>query len=369
MISILHIVLSTVTGGMENFIYNLATVADLGKYRMSIGCLQEIGYLSEKMAKLGVETQLVNKMIPGFSIIYPRQLIKFIKNNNCRIVHTHSGCWPKVAAACARIPGVKLLYTEHGRGYPDNRLTVWQDKIASHYTDTVVAVSQSLREYLISKVGVPDSKVITINNGIDTERFKPSPERAAIREELGLTDSEFAVGVVARLAPVKNHRFLINAFRQVVKNNSRARLFIIGDGPLRAELEELTASYGLEKNISFLGDRNDVPRILAGLDAAALSSLSEGISLTILEAMSCGLPVVATAVGGNSEIIKNGQNGFLVDTDNTAELADKLSLLGNNPELRAQMGRDARDNIMSKWSLSKMNERYQGLYDQLLTKK
>ena len=131
----------------------------------------------------------------------------------------------------------------------------------------------------------------------------------------------------------------------------------------------MTASYGLEKNISFLGDRNDVPRILAGLDAAALSSLSEGISLTILEAMSCGLPVVATAVGGNSEIIKNGQNGFLVDTDNTAELADKLSLLGNNPELRAQMGRDARDNIMSKWSLSKMNERYQGLYDQLLTKK
>ncbi len=366
MISILHIVLSTVTGGMENVIYNLATAYDKSKFNLKVGCLHELGALSTKMEGHGVESKLVPGMIPGVSMIYPRRLIEFIRRSKCDIVHTHSGCWPKVAAACSRIGNVKLVYTEHGRTHPDPRLTVFLDALAARATDRVVAVSEPLRKYLISRVGVPENKIMTINNGIDTERFRPSNDGVAVRRELGYSDNEVVIGIVARLAPVKNHRYLIDAFRLVAQKAPQARLLIIGDGPLRTSLQDFTAAYDLDDRVTFLGDRMDVPRLLTGVDISVLSSQSEGISLTLLEAMSSGLPVVATAVGGNPDIIQDRKNGLLVDTDNVPAFADSLSTLVESSELRSKMGQRGREHVVANWSLRAMNKKYEELYEQLL---
>ncbi|PJA26297.1 MAG: hypothetical protein CO189_11670 [candidate division Zixibacteria bacterium CG_4_9_14_3_um_filter_46_8] len=366
-ISVLHIVLSTVTGGMENVIYNLAYGRDPSRLEISVGCLLEIGHLSETLRGIGVQSSLVPKMIPGLTMLYPKQLIKFIRDSHCDIVHTHSGCWTKVAAACSYIPQIKVIYTEHGRTFPESRLQVLQDRIAIRSTHKVVAVGEPLRKYLINRVGLPAEKVVTIHNGIDTERFKPSEEGKRVRDEFGYKDDEVVIAIVARLAPVKDHRYLIEAFRILLQRCPQARLLIIGDGPLREKLDFMVESYNLGEQIHFAGDRNDVDRILTGMDVATLSSQSEGISLTLLEAMSAELPVVATAVGGNITIIKDGINGFLVEVNDINTYADLLTRLTQSSDLRRRIGKEARVDVMANWSLKGMVDAYQQLYEELIT--
>jgi len=175
------------------------------------------------------------------------------------------------------------------------------------------------------------------------------------------------IAIVARLAPVKDHRYLIEAFRILLQRCPQARLLIIGDGPLREKLDFMVESYNLGEQIHFAGDRNDVDRILTGMDVATLSSQSEGISLTLLEAMSAELPVVATAVGGNITIIKDGINGFLVEVNDINTYADLLTRLTQSSDLRRRIGKEARVDVMANWSLKGMVDAYQQLYEELIT--
>ncbi|MBD3169047.1 MAG: glycosyltransferase [candidate division Zixibacteria bacterium] len=366
-ISVLHIVLSTVTGGMENVIYNLASNYDPSKLKLTIGCLVEVGFLSEKLREKGIESYLVPRMTPGVSMLYPRPLIKFIKDSGCDIVHTHSGCWMKVAAACAYLPRVKLIYTEHGRAFPDKASRIFLDRLSINFTDKVVAVGDTLKDYMINTVKLPPRKVMTIFNGIDTGRFQPSMEnRSSVREEFGYTDENVVIGIVARLAEVKNHSFLIKTLKEIIAQCPEIRLLVIGDGPLRNELEQLTDGLGLPQFVTFAGDRNDVPRLLCGVDISTLCSVSEGISLTILEAMASSLPVVATNVGGNSTIIKNGENGFLTEVGNIGDYGAKLTSLIKSPGMRAEIGNKARNHVIDNWGVKGMADAYQKLYEELL---
>ncbi len=174
------------------------------------------------------------------------------------------------------------------------------------------------------------------------------------------------IGIVARLSQVKNHRLLFNAFKVLNRDFPQTRLLIIGDGPLRIELEQLVESYRLKKAVIFAGDRSDVPVLLSGVDIATLCSLSEGISLTILEAMSTGLPTIVTDVGGNHTIIKDGVNGFLVESNNIESYVERLAELVKSSRLRDEIGTNARNHVISDWSLAKMAESYEELYRGLL---
>lgn len=364
-ISVLHIILSTETGGMENVIYNLAIGHNNSRVKLNVLCLEKIGGLSNELEKLGIQKQLAGKMVPGISLIYPAGLIKLIKQSGCDVVHTHSGCWFKVAMACAHLPHVKLVYTDHGRMFPESRLMVVMDKIAARFTHKVVAVGAALKSYLISNVKLPAEKVIQINNCIDSNRYLPAANNEDIRKELGYDVDDVVIVVVARLAPVKNHRLLIDAFRELSARFPKARLMIVGDGSLRNELENMTAEYQLEGAVNFLGDRNDVPRLLQAADIATLSSFSEGVSLTILEAMSTGLPVVATAVGGTPTIITDGENGYLVKSNDIESYSECLGKLLESSDDRARMGQNARKHILANWSLSRMTKEYEELYLEL----
>lgn len=366
-ISVLHIVLSTATGGMENVIYNLAVAHDPDRLKLQVGSLEGIGPLSQKLIDRGIASTLVPRMTPGISMIYPGALISFIKKSKCQIVHTHSGCWSKVATACAWIPGIKLIYTDHGRAFPEMRDRIFLDRIAVKFTDRVVAVGEPLREYLINTVKLPARKVITIKNGIDTARFKPSPDtRTAVRHEFGYEASDVVIAMVARLAPVKNHKLLIDTFGSLAGKYPQARLLIIGDGPLRGELESHVAQLLLQNRVTFTGDRPDVERLLTGAEIATLCSQSEGISLTLLEAMATGLPVVATNVGGNPTIISEGQDGHLVD-QNVQSYSAALGRLIESESIRRSLGERARATVVEKWSVKQMADQYQELYALLVT--
>lgn len=365
-ISVLHIVLSTATGGMENVIYNLVSAHNPDRLKLHVACLESVGPLSEKLKAKGVATDLLPRMTPGISMVYPSALISYIRESGCQVVHTHSGCWAKVAIACAWIPRVKLVYTDHGRAFPELRDRIFWDRISVKFTDRVVAVGEPLRKYLINTVKLPPSKVMTIRNGIDTERFKPSESiRGEVRHELGYSPGQVVIAMVARLAPVKNHCLLIETFAKLGSTNQNARLLIIGDGDLRGSLEKQVTESRLSDNVKFTGDRSDVDRLLCAADIATLSSQSEGISLTLLEAMSTGLPVVATNVGGNPTIITEGHDGFLVGQDTESYVA-ALGKLAASESLRKTMGAAARKTIEQKWSVDQMADRYEELYAELV---
>jgi sugar transferase (PEP-CTERM/EpsH1 system associated) len=364
-LKVLHIILSTATGGMENVVYNLACAHDPSRVRLKVLCLESIGPVSKKLQEKGVPSLLLPRMTPVLSFLRPRTLTRHIRAAQCDIVHTHSGCWAKVAAACAWIPRTKLVYTDHGRAFPDTSSRILADRITVRLTSRVVAVGEQLQQYLVQVVRLPAAKVLTIPNGVDTDRFAPADAvRVAVRRELGYSDGDVVVTMVARLAPVKNHSLLVRAFRLVANRCQHARLLIVGEGPTRDDLQSLVASLGLNAVVRLVGDRPDVHRLLAASDIATLSSASEGTSLTLLEALATGLPVVATKVGGNPTVVVDGRTGILVGNDPQEYAAALLSLLQSAPT-RWAFGAVARETAVREFSAATMAKRYEDLYGQV----
>jgi glycosyltransferase involved in cell wall biosynthesis len=199
---------------------------------------------------------------------------------------------------------------------------------------------------------------------VDTQRFAPAGRQAA-RAALGLGPEHVVIGTVGRLDPVKDQVGLLKAFSQL-PDDSRTLLLIVGDGPCRQDLEAAVDALGLRERVRLLGERNDVPAVLSAMDVFVLCSVGEGISNTILEAMATGLPVVATRVGGNPELVTDGSTGFLVEARSPAALATSLRRYLDDPTLLAKQGRAARDHTEAEFSLERMVGAYERLYGRLL---
>jgi glycosyltransferase involved in cell wall biosynthesis len=228
----------------------------------------------------------------------------------------------------------------------------------------VVSVSSRLAERLARDVGFDRRRVRTIRNGVSTERFGRTV-RADARAGLGLFQNTIAVGTVGRLEEVKDHGTLLRAFGLVARQNPRAVLLIAGDGPLRSQLERTVQELGLDARVRFLGHRPDVERVLAALDVFVLSSISEGLSNTILEAMACGVPVVATRVGGADELIVENETGLLAPARQPETLATAIATLVNDEAARLRMGVAAGERARAKFSLAGMLTAYESLYTEL----
>jgi glycosyltransferase involved in cell wall biosynthesis len=213
-------------------------------------------------------------------------------------------------------------------------------------------------------IGINPHKVRLIYNGVDTVRFTTDVNvRTAERKAMGLSPDQVVIGIVARLATIKNHKALLQAYALLSQDpRNCVSLVIAGDGPERHALEELAHELGIANNVSFLGERHDVPELLNVFDIYALTSFNEGMNLTLLEAMSTGLPVVATAVGGNAEIVEEGITGYLVNSGDIESLAERLRNLVNSPELRATMGMKARERVLSHFDQRSMMQKYLSLY-------
>jgi sugar transferase (PEP-CTERM/EpsH1 system associated) len=282
----------------------------------------------------------------------------------------HSRNWSCVDAILgARLAGVPVvIHGEHGREAADpegrNTLRKRLRRLLAPLVTQFVTVSRDLARWLIEDVGIPARKVTAIWNGVDTRRFD-GRDREDARRALRIPDGGIAIGTVGRLDPVKDQVGLIRAFARVA-GDPRALLLIAGDGPCWGELETAVAALGLTGRVRLLGERADVPRVLAGLDVFALSSLGEGISNTILEAMATGLPVVATRVGGNPELVVDGSTGLLVPPRSPEALASALRPYLDEPALAARHGRAGRARAETYFSLDRMVAAYGNLYVRLL---
>lgn len=358
-IKVLHIVLGLQVGGLEKFVLTLIDKSSI-YIKPFIVCLEGKGELGQQSGTFHVVE--INKA-PGFSVKIIRRLVSLTRELEIDIIHTHNPGPHLYGAIAGFLTHVPVVHTKHGRNYPTDMKKVLLNRLSSFFTSKIVAVSQNAAEVCLDIEKISASKVTVILNGVDTEIFHP-PES---KDEKVL--EPVRIGIVARLSAEKDHQTLLNACRLLAGNTTRFHLEIIGDGPLRILLEKTVKDFGIEEFVSFCGMRHDVPEQLRRLDIFVLSSTTEGTSLTLLEAMATGLPVVATNVGGNPEVVVDGITGYIVPPKDPAEMACKLIFLLNNDNLRRQIGKEGRNRVFDKFSIKETARQYEKLYRSVMYKR
>jgi len=285
------------------------------------------------------------------------------KAHDATVLHAHHYT-PFVYSAIANVmrPRTRVIFTEHGRlsdkGPSAKRRAV--NRVLSYLPAGVFSVSAELGEHLVAE-GFRRNQVKVVYNGIDVGPATNSEDRAQVRRELGVGDTTCVVGTIARLDPVKDLGNLIAAIGMLNTAGEQLAAAVIGDGPERAGLAGQAISAGLGRTVRFLGQRTDARRWLAGCDVYVNCSTSEGVSLTILEAMAAGLPIIATAVGGTPEVVDN-TCGRLVPARNPTALAEAIKTLMHSPSERANLGKAARARVESRFTLDRMIAEYKAVY-------
>jgi len=299
------------------------------------------------------------------------RLASIMRKYRPHIVHTRN--WGALEAVpAARLAGVPVVvHSEHGyevdmfAGLPIRRRIF--RRAAYAMTDAIFAVTRELRDFHARQAWIRPERMGVMYNGVDTRRFAPCIQtRLAMRRELGLPEDSFVVGAVGRLVPIKDHQTLLKAAMRLLARGIDVRVLLVGTGPERERLQATaTAAGALEGRVCFAGDSDRVPGMLNAMDVFVLPSLNEGMSNTLLEAMACGLPVLATNVGGTPEIIEDKINGGLFAPGDFEWLANKLQLLASDPSLIHQLGTAARNRAIESFSLSRMLESYRSFYLEL----
>ncbi len=358
----MHLIQGLEIGGLEIMVVNLLERLGQGRYQPAICCFDSLGDLAEPLPEQGIDVHLLKRR-PGVDIRYIFKLASFLRQMETQILHLHNPTaffYGTLAGKLARVPCI--VYTEHGRDFSSSWKVKFTNGILSRLVNKVVAVAEFGRRYLVADEGIAEQKTITIHNGIDAERFGAEYDANALRSELGLEKRQLVIGIVARLDPIKNHKALIKAMKKVADRLPEAVLLVVGDGPLRRELESLSTALGLEARVRFLGARSDVPELMNLLDLFVLCSHSEGLSLTLIEASAAARPIVATDVGGNSEVVENKVNGLLVPADDPEALATAILALLQDKERLSVMGKAGRQKFEREFTLEGMVQAYEKLY-------
>jgi glycosyltransferase involved in cell wall biosynthesis len=336
-------------GGQEKLLIEFARHADRDRFDLRFVSLESRGVLADELEALGWQVASLD-LGPGLHVGLPWRLAKLFRSWRTDVVHTHNDRPLLYAAIAAQVAGARLIHTKHGRSTGNTSrqtlLTAWSARLARHF----VCVSDDSAR-LAMEQGVPANRIVTVHNGIDTRRF----------DFRGPCLSGPAV-VVARLCADKDLGTLLRAVALLKKECPEFKLAIAGDGPCKSELQQLVADAGLHANVTFLGAINDVPSLLATARMSVLSSVSEGVPLTLLEAMARGLPVVATRVGGIPEVVTDGDNGFLVPPRDPAALAHAILRVQTDDELARKFGRAGRRCVEERFDVRRMVARYEALY-------
>jgi N-acetyl-alpha-D-glucosaminyl L-malate synthase BshA len=369
--AICHVLHSMKTGGAE------VLAADFGRmhreaFDVMYLCLDDAGDLADSLKEEGFEVVVLGRN-PGFDYSLPSKLGRILKNKQVDIIHAHQYA-PFLYSSLAR--GIlhsrpPIIFTEHGRTFPDYRRPkrCFANKFLLKSSDRVVAVGKQVKEALIKNEGIDPSRIDVIYNGVSVDRFSRKQDqqrRLATRMKEGVSDDMTVIIQVARLNPLKDHITAIRAMRQVVDKIPSSILLIVGEGEERAAIQDEINQLGLSRNVRMLGNRYDVQDLLEASDVFILTSVSEGIPLTVIEAMLSGLPCVATDVGGLSEIIEDGEDGFLVQAKDVLGLASRIVELVSAPEIARRFSEVGRTKTRLNFSSERMHAAYLELYQNML---
>lgn len=369
MINILHIIYSLEPGGAEQIAFSLASNMNRAKYRAVICSLRGGGLLMPRLTQNGVPTYILYKK-RGLDPAVPWRLYRILRRENIHVIHAHNfsaNFWGRITGIMARVPGI--VCSEHSLCTHKSFLQRRVDSILSRHTDRIIAVSEAVRQTHIEDGRLPEEKITTIYNGISRAQFRGIGEGKAARRRLGLKEEDKIVGIVGSLTPAKDHRSFLEAAVKVSRTVPNARFVIVGDGPLRNEMARLLDEKCLGESTMLLGFREDRLDIMAAFDVAVLSSVREGLPLTLLEYMALGKPIVVTDVGGMPEAIVHGDSGYVVPAQNGDMLADRTIDLLQNRKMALMMGIRASERFRERFTEGLMVKQCEAIYEEVLGKK
>lgn len=368
---IAHIIFRLDVGGLENGLVNILNRLPQDRYRHVIICLKDYSDFSKRITAKNVSFIAMNKK-EGKDLGCYFRMWKLLRQLKPAIVHTRNlpALDMVVPAFFAGVP--VRIHGEHGRDMIDidgsNIKYQRLRRILSPLINRFIALSDDLFYWLKDDVKISDSKIVKICNGVDSDRFAPqSKSNGSDPIDLKINDpNSINIGTVGRMEEVKNTISLLRAFIELRSRGGydNVSLSLIGDGSQRLKIEEECRNSGLEKSVWMPGSRDDIPQLMQKLDLFVLPSLAEGISNTILEAMASGLPIIATDVGGNGELVKD--NGIIVPPANDKALADAIATLVDNADLRSKMTARSRELVEKHYSINSMVENYHALYSGFL---
>ena len=367
-INTLFVITSMPVGGAETLLVNLLRKFRPSHIVPSVACLKEKGPLGEEIAK---EFKLTEHWLQSkYDLRVLPSLANHIRKEKIdAMISVGAGdkmFWGRLAARFASVP--VICSALHSTGWPDGvgRMNRWLTPI----TDAFIAVAKPHGQFLVNFEKFPASKVAVIPNGVDTYRFRPNLEsKTQVRKELGLAPDTPLVGIVAALRPEKNHALFLNAASRVIEKIPNAHFVIVGDGPERNNIERTIVALSLGESVSLLGTRSDTPSLLAAMDVFALTSHNEASPVSILEALSCGVPVVSTRVGSVAESVHDQWNGFTVEPDDVDAIAERVQYLLMNKETAETMGNNGREHVQTHGSLETMVRMYEHLIHSIFDRK
>ncbi|MCP4111787.1 MAG: glycosyltransferase [Desulfobacteraceae bacterium] len=367
-IKLVHLLPSLAVGGAENGVVNLMNNINTDIFDPFIVTFSSDGPLTARVNRNRVKLIDVAKR-KGNDPLLPFRLWRLFNKIRPAIVHTHFWGTLVEGVTSAKMAGVPvIIHGEHGT-IEQRKRNILVQRLFWHFCDSVVSISNALKYRLSETIGFDSYRITPIINGVDTDKFYPVSDRNRCRKNFNIPSDAFVVGTVGRLLPVKDQQTIIKALSIIKKKTGNKVLGVIaGNGPLLENLSDLSRSLGIENEWIMLGEQDNIPAVMNTFDVFALPSLSEGISNTILEAIACGLPVIATEVGGTVEIV-DSRYGILIPPGDAKAFSSAVSELMNNNELRKTYAENARAAAEEKFSLSSMIKTYEKLYLSLLKQK
>ena len=367
---ICHVIYRFDVGGMENGIVNLINHMPEDSVQHSIIALTYKTDFSKRIKRNNVKIYELNKRTGNdFNAFY--RLYKLLRLIKPDIVHSrnHPSTEVPFIAKLARVNA--CIHGEHGRDVHDldgsNKKYRLLKKLINPFVNHYICVSQDLENWLTKQIGIPAQKISQIYNGVDSIKFSPAHNSPALRALSGFGDDDIIIGAVGRMEEVKGHIYLVKGYVKLLQEHpdfkGKIKLVILGDGTCKKECLDILSDAGHEENACLPGSVENVQELLPAIDIFVLPSLAEGISNTILEAMSCGLPVIATAVGGNTELLIDGHTGKLIPAKDIDAMAHALYMYVSNPDLRKTQGENSRKQIEKQYSMAAMVRQYLDVYE------
>jgi glycosyltransferase involved in cell wall biosynthesis len=351
-------------------VYRLIQHSDRELFQWHVSGLCGLGTMQKKFDQLGAYTIDFSKPINSSRYLWQR-IREYLLDHEIRIIHTHT---PRTifqaSLATKRLPRIIHIATKHLLTTPGDRK--WGlpistfDRFSLYLPDHLVAVSQTMARQIIAQPGIDQRQVTAIRNAIPVESFFLPEQREACRREFGLSPQSIAIGFAGRMEKVKRIDLLLYAHQQVLYRFPEACLVLVGEGSKQDDWRSMAESLGVSQAVIWAGFRTDMPRVLAALDAYVVPSVNEGLSLSILEALAAGKPVIATDVGGTSEVIVDDLTGILVSPGSYQMLAAAIIDLLNQPDKRARLSQAGRNLVLEQFNVKRMTDAYCKLYMNLV---
>jgi glycosyltransferase involved in cell wall biosynthesis len=357
-------------GGAEVGLATTLKNIDKGRFDFTIVSIEKKGPIGEEIERLGFKVIYLNEIARLSNIALIKKVSRILRNEKPDILHTslfYANFFGRMAALFNRPP---VVITEERSMYTEKRFYhILIDKIFSGITDKIIVCSESVLNFTASQEGIRKDKFSLIYNAVDDRRFSIPDSREDIRRKFGLSSEDFIVGTVGSLISKKGHRFLIEAVNRSAGQIPSIKLLIAGEGEERKNLENLAGSLGIGDRTLFMGARNDVPELMKAMDVFILPSLQEGFPRTLIEAMYMGLAVCVSNISGIPEIVRDGENGFLIEPGDIEAIAEKILLLQKDSGLREKLGFNARKTVESGYLAKNYLTSLEGLYSKLYEEK